>query len=213
MRNEKVLTAGLLLAGSWLVAVGLVAAIPNPAPQTGKAGGIKTVVDVDDPSLLTVEQMSPESDSRRVVDSFLVAAFTGDLDMVYDAYLHPEVQDEVTREEFAASIMQLRQAAGRLSKVILTYLRETPRTYDGMDGGWTENLLVFERDPRVEARVDFRRVEGGLWKIYNYAFASKQLERALAAKAAALDAGRQVPAPAEKSGTAETPAKEPPPQP
>lgn len=213
MKREQILAASLLVAGSWLLAAGSVPAMPGPAPQGGRSGGVDTIVDVDDPSLLTVEQMSPESDSKRVVDSFLVAAFTGDLDMVYDAYLHPEVQSEVSREEFAGKIMQLRQAVGSLDKVILTYLRETPRTYNGMDGGWTENMLVFERDPRVEARVDFRRVENGLWKIFNYAFLSKQLERAMAAKAAAMDAATQVPADSEKSGTAETPVGEPPPQP
>jgi hypothetical protein len=82
-----------------------------------------------------------------------------------------------------------------------------------MDGGWTNNLLVFERDPGVSARVDFRRVEDGHWKIFNYAFSSQQLERALAAKAAAMEAAKGVPAGSDENAAGETPASEPPPQP
>jgi hypothetical protein len=213
MKRDLILAAFLLAAGSWLAVADGVAAMQAQAQSSGSGGRIKTYVDVGDDSLLTPEQMTPETDSRRVVDSFLVGAFTGDLDTVYDAYLHPEVQADVTREDFTAQIMQMRQAAGSLSRVILTYLRETPRTYEGMDGGWTENLLVFERDPRVGARVDFRRVEDGHWKIFNYAFSSQQLERALAAKAAAMEAAKGVPAGSDENAAAETPASEPPPQP
>jgi len=212
MKRDRLMATALLVAGSWMAAAGITASAQaqDPAPVT--AGRVKTYIDVDDPSLLTAEQLSPDSDSRRVVDSFLVSAFTGDLGMVYDTYLHPMVQRKVTREAFAEQLIQIRQAVGGLSKVFLTYLRETNGTYAGMDGGWTENMLVFERDPRVGARIDFRRVENGLWKITDYAFTSQQLERVLRTRAAALEAA-QAAGDAAAEGMDETPDPTPPPQP
>lgn len=191
MKVESILTTGLL-ALSLLVPTPGAAASPQEKDAAATGGQsttpnnrVKTYVEVGDPSLLALDGMTPASDSREVVDAFLVSAFTLDGDDVYDAFIHPSLASQVSREEFKDQIGQLSRANGKLSRVYLTYLRETPRMYNGVDGGWTENILVFERDPRVSARVDFRRTSEGEWRVVNYTFTSAQLDRVLRNKEAA----------------------------
>ena len=53
------------------------------------------------------------------------------------------------------------------------------------DRGQANYVLVFDRDGRVDAHVEFVRADDGLWKVTTYALDSPQLERFYQAHTAA----------------------------
>ncbi len=187
MRADKIVAAGLLLAAA-VISTQTIAVGQRQAPPSRPASLAKAFVTPGDPELLTPEMLTGDVDSRLFVDSFLVSLFTMDTGKVYDAYLHPEMIVALDRESLEQQVAELKDAVGPLARVVLSYLREENRAFDGMDGGWTENTLIFAGDPKVYARVDFRRVADGRWKVIEFEIKSPELARLQQAQAAARKA-------------------------
>ncbi len=167
--------------------------------EAGRTAGVpvKSVKTADDPSIPRAGQLTPDTDSRLFVESFLRALFTDDVAAVYDTYTHSQFQAEVTRATFKTEVKRMRQALGKLDRLALRYLRDEVARYDGADGGWATYVMVTERDPRVNVRVDFRRSGDGFWRVYGYALESAQMERLARARQAAEAAGGDEPEPEE----------------
>lgn len=177
-----------------LLAVAVFISLPEPAsaqsqvntPPRGARG--KAFVVPGDPAILTPEMLTPDVDSRLFVESFLISLFTMESGVVYDAYLHSDMKDSLTREAFHQQVFALKDVVGPLTRVVLTYLRQENQQYDGADGGWTEHVLVFQRDPNVHARVEFKRVADGHWKVIHSGIRSPRLDRLQQAREAARQA-------------------------
>ena len=176
MRSNKI-TLAIFLAVVLTMGVPLLAAAQNQAETARRSMPGKAFVTPGDPRLLTPEMLTPDVSSQLFVDSFLVSLFTMDPGVVYDAYLHPELMATLRREDFVKHVVELKDLVGPLQRVGLTYLREENRKYEGMDGGWTDHKLAFEGDPRVTARVEFKRVADGNWKVFHSTVRSPQLDR------------------------------------
>jgi hypothetical protein len=185
--------AGLLILA---LATGLAAADPAPAqapdPSERQVQGRKVDawIEPGDPRLPKPEELSPETDSRRFVESFLAGMLDQDLDVLFDAYLHSELKENLGREAFKEQVNGLREAVGGLQRLTVVYFREENARYDGADGGWANHVMVTERDPQVNVRVDFRRGGDGLWQVYAYSVRSAQMDRVQAAREAAEKAAR-----------------------
>jgi len=187
MRIDKIAVAAIL-AVVLCMASPVQAAAQDTAttPRRGTPG--KAFITPGDPRLLTPEMLTPDVSPQMFVNSYLVSLFTMDPGVVYDAYLHPELMAALSREVFVNRVVELKELVGPLMRVGLTYLREEHRAYEGMDGGWTEHRLSFEGDPRVQARVEFKRVADGKWKVFHSAIRSPQLDRLQRAREAAREA-------------------------
>jgi len=205
MRADKIAVAGLLavafIIGAPYMAVGQVR-----DSRPGRSSPGTTSVMPGDPELLSPDMLGPDVDSRLFVDSFLVSLFTMDPGEVYDAYLHPEMKETLGREVFQQQVGELKDVVGPLTRAVLTYLRQENKKYDGMDGGWTEHILIFERDPRVHASVEFRRLVDGRWKVSHSEFQSTQLDRLRQAREAAHQAAKDAEDGPEEGGDDEPPA-------
>ena len=205
MRADKIVVAGLLAAACIISTSDMVMG------QSGRTNALhrpsrKAHVTPGDPRLLTPEMLTPEVQPRLFVDSFLVSLFTMDSGVVYDAYLHPDLQAILSREAFHEQVATLEAVVGPLTRATVTYLRQVNKKYDGMDGGWTEHLLTFERDPRVHSRVEFRRVTGGHWKVLSSRIDSAQLDRLQREREAARLAGEAAARESEEGGDGEKPS-------
>ena len=204
MRADKMVVAGLL-AAAFIISVPDMAVCQSRATSADHSTRGKASVMPGDPELLTFEMLTPDVDSRLFVDSFLVSLFTMDPGEVYDAYLHPDMTAALSREAFQQQVAELKDVVGPLTRVDLTYLRQEDKGHDGMDGGWTEHVLVFERDPRVQARVEFKRVGDGRWRVTHSGIRSAQLDRLQEARAAAGQAAEGTADGGEEGGDNEPP--------
>ena len=201
-----------------LLGLAILATIPPavaqrpPTPPGGK-GHEQGALDpaskvVDDVAIPTPGALTPQTTARAFVESFLVGLAQRTPSVVHETYLAPHLRQVMPLEQFVADLRDLRAAAGPMSRMSVTYLRQRNATREGeIDGGWATYLGAFERDPRVAFRVDFERGEVGLWQVTSFTIDSPQLERLRKARAAAGSAGS---APATGEAPAEPPAKEPP---
>jgi hypothetical protein len=169
----------LALAPLTMVAVAQTDEHSDVRSEAGREAGVKVkgVKLVDDPSIPGADALGTDTDSRLFVESFLRGLFLTDTGTLYDAYLHNQLRDALGRSDFLAQVKQMRQALGKLDRLAVRYLRDENDRYDGADGGWANYVLVTERDPNVNVRVDYRRGGDGLWRVFNYTVQSAQLER------------------------------------
>jgi len=204
MRADEIVIAGLL-AAAFVCAAQEMAVGQDQATTPGRSATRKAYVVPGDPGLLTPDMLTRTVDSRLFVDSFLVSLFTQDTGAVYDSYLHPDMTASLSREAFQQQVSELKDAVGPLTRIVLTYLREDNKKYDGADGGWSDHVLVCERDPMVGARVEFKRAADGNWKVIHSEIASGQRDRLQEAREAA-----RPPAAGAADGSQEGGGSEPP---
>jgi hypothetical protein len=166
----------------------------------------------DDPIIPAPGELSRETDSRRFVESFLVALFQEDLGLVYDTYLHSLYTDVVTKEAFAADVGKVRGLLGPLDRLAVMYLREDNAVYAGADGGYAEFLMLFQRDPQVTVHVEFRRAGDGMWSVSRYMIKSVLAENLRRAEETARGAVEEESQEAAGEGAQQDPGEEPPPR-
>ncbi|MFQ5766416.1 MAG: hypothetical protein ACE5ID_00300 [Acidobacteriota bacterium] len=137
----------------------------------------------DDPGIPTPDHLSPETDSRDFVESFIVSLDHGEVGGIYRRYFNRRFGRQYTLKTFSDFITQFRKAVGSLEKISILHLREDNRRYEGADGGFADFLLQFAHDPAVNLHVEFRRDTDRLWKVQSYFLSSKRLDRFLKAQA------------------------------
>lgn len=165
---------------------------PQPPPGGGteaterRGGQIgEAVRKPDDPRIPLPGDLGPGTDPRLFVESFIVSLADRTPKRVYETYLNDEFRGRFSEQQFIDSVLDLRRAAGPLQRLAVRYLREENGRYEGRDGGHADYVLVFERDPRVDIRVEFRRDGDGLWRVLDYSLQSPLLDRLAQARAEA----------------------------
>ena len=212
MTTEQRRLARTALALATLGILHAAAAQQPPGPPGGqghKQGAIDAASKTaDDVAIPTPGALAPQTPARAFVESFLVGLAQRTPSLVHETYLAPALRQTMPLEAFVASLRDLRAAAGPLTRISVTYLRQRNATKEGeIDGGWATYLGAFEKDPRVAFRVDFERGEEGLWQVTSFTIDSPQLERLLKARTDAASAGSE---PATGQAPVERPATEPP---
>jgi hypothetical protein len=187
---NRLLTQSLLLA---TLATGLAAAqdaSPPSAPARGaerhKGGQIDAAFKLpDDPRIPAPADLTPATDSRLFVESFVVGLMGRTPGVVYGTYLDEAYRGQFTEDAFTRATLEARQVLGGLQRMVVLHLREEGEAPRQPAGGYAEYILVFEKDPRVEMRVDFHRDSARSWRVSDYTLRSPLLERLAQARAAA----------------------------
>ncbi|MFQ5671122.1 MAG: DUF4019 domain-containing protein [Acidobacteriota bacterium] len=161
---------------------------PSARPGAASRSDQRAVHSVDDPGIPSPDEFSPSTDSRLFAESFFKALSEGSLEAVYQDYFQDSFKSKVPPEVFNEKISRMRQALGPLRKLRLVRLKQINKAFGGRDGGFVAFVLVYDHDPRVKGRVDFRRDDHGMWRIANYGLISTQMERQQRAREAARKA-------------------------
>ena len=178
-----------LAAGLFLVVVGGVAAQTRPPAQRSYRGTpVASTREPGDAAIPGPGDLTPETQPRAFVESFLVALVQEEQDLVYDAYLDASFRQQVQREAFTRVMGELTSVLGPLENLSVRYLRQDNANGPLPDRGYADYVLAFERDPNVDMHVEFERVADRHWKVTDYSLASAQLLRFQQARAAAEEA-------------------------
>lgn len=189
MRTQQRSLAGMAFALAALATVHPTAArqaVP-PGDQARQQGSLDAASKAAaDSSIPAPGAISVGTTARAFVESFIVGLAQRTPNLVHETYLAPALRSAMPLESFVAELRDLRAAAGPLTRLSVTYLRQRNAAKEGeVDGGWATYLGAFERDPRVAVRVDFERGPEGLWQVTSFTVDSPQLERLRKARAEA----------------------------
>lgn len=181
--------AAIVLAG--IACMSRAAVQSEAGPQRRSRGTpVKASRAFDDPMIPSPEELGPDTPARAFVESFLVALAGRQQGEVYDLYLDKRFQVQVSRESFVRHMDELTKVLGQLDRLAVVYFRQDNEDGPLPDRGRADYVLVFERDPRVDAHVEFERGGDRLWRVTNYSLNSPLLERLYRARSAA-GAGEQ----------------------
>ena len=131
----------------------------------------------DDTAIPAPAHLQTTTTPRAFVESFLVAVGTGDAQVVHETYLHERFKQQFPQAPFVRRMGELIGAVGELEFLAIQHLRQKNGVGSVPDQGQADYVLVFDRDRRVEAHVEFVRGADGLWKVTTYSLDSPQLQR------------------------------------